>query len=132
MTKSNMKLNRVYSVRLVRLLQEFIPDQNSRFVLQSLDSLVEVIHNSLLSHSLHFFHHCLMIVDTRFLDFFYCWLISWLVDTHCLSLIYSCYVFINKLTLCAALAHIALVLTDRTHQLLAYLMPETVLILISI
>jgi len=49
---------------------------------------------------------------------------SWctsLVDVHCLSLIYSCHVFIDKLTLCAALAHIALVLTDRTCQLLTWL-----------
>ena len=51
-------------------------------------------------------------------------LASWcrsLVDAHCLSLIYSCHVFIDKLTLCATLAHIALVLTDRTCQLLAWL-----------
>ena len=94
---------------------------SSLFALRSLDSLVEVIHDSLLSYSLHFVYHCLMIFDTLFLNFFHCWLISWLVNAHCLSLIYSCHVFINKLTLCAVLAYIALVLTDRTHQLLAWL-----------
>jgi len=52
------------------LLQEFIPDPNSRFALRSLDSRMEFICDSSLSHSLHFLHHCLIIVNTLFLIFF--------------------------------------------------------------
>ena len=64
-----------------------------------LDFLVKAIYDFPLSHSLYFVYHCLMSFDTQFLNYFHCWLIFWPVDAHCLSLIYSHYIFINKLTL---------------------------------